>query len=449
MFGFNKKDKKSEKQGRKNIWKDIETDDKDLKDRFIKGITEDEDEYERDRYDRDVKDVKKEMGVKDSIKDSKSKFFDEEELGDVNDIRDDEVIRDDGGNRKDYKRDYGEDVEAYDVYNVSKSDDIESQKGQEKYDSDVEKRNFRDGRKDEYEEEYEDEYDDELSEKADKKEGKLRRLKGVFSSKKKVILFLVVGLIFVAGLGVLFLDFLMGPKKSKKTITSFSSIPQPQVQVGNLSLSSNQGNFSQGEQVSNVTTSSSQLDVASSGVGNMSSASVSNVSAVSNGSAMGVVNVSGASGMSSSSMSQGQVRQLSQSNQSRDHLSKSMVIEQKGAFQQGQVSEDIFLAFFRSKKQSSESEGVKGKDITQKELPTIESNLPGLPGLEVPTPPLMGNVNLDSIRVYGVICNDRGECFAETNLGRLRKGDRISNGMETVIFISKNEIKTNFRIINF
>ena len=115
------------------------------------------------------------------------------------------------------------------------------------------------------------------------------------------------------------------------------------------------------------------------------------------------------------------------------------------------VSEDVFLTFFRVGNEQLTMVKVPPEDKSdEKEKKDLKSGIPVLEGGVIPSPLSSGGVSLDKFQVYAVVCDEGGQnCFAETSLGRLRKGDVISGGFETIVSISKNEIRTNVRIIGF
>lgn len=119
----------------------------------------------------------------------------------------------------------------------------------------------------------------------------------------------------------------------------------------------------------------------------------------------------------------------------------------------GKVSEDVFLTFFRVGSQpaavrpSTVEKRSKEDEVSKERIPVL--------GKGVFPPPTAGmggtgNVNLDKVRVYAVVCDASGQsCFAETNLGRLKQGDVISGGIEVITSITRNEIRTSMRVIGF
>lgn len=137
-------------------------------------------------------------------------------------------------------------------------------------------------------------------------------------------------------------------------------------------------------------------------------------------------------------------------------MNVSNVQENKVKKESEKVSEDVFLTFFRVGNQQSVGFGVSPQNEDEEKDKLQKSGLPvlgagGVGGTSTAIPPLGGmNVNMDKIQVYAVVCDEAGQnCFAETNLGRLKAGDVISGGFETITSISKNEIRTNVRIIGF
>lgn len=125
--------------------------------------------------------------------------------------------------------------------------------------------------------------------------------------------------------------------------------------------------------------------------------------------------------------------------------------EAQGQKEGQNVSGDIFLTFFRVGNEQLTMVKVPPEDKSnEKEKKDLKSGIPVLEGGVIPSPLSSGGINLDKFQVYAVVCDEGGQnCFAETSLGRLRKGDVISGGFETIVSISKNEIRTNVRVIGF
>jgi len=119
------------------------------------------------------------------------------------------------------------------------------------------------------------------------------------------------------------------------------------------------------------------------------------------------------------------------------------------------VSRDIFKEFFLSQYKTSRTYTRREKKKKEKKEAFFEEakkkmniGSPFIGGVPVGGMGVAGGVSLDNlpkIRIYGLDCRDK-RCIAITSLGKLKVGDEIGQG-ETVLEITPDRIKTNYRVI--